>query len=289
VSERPPRSPAVGGGVVGADGGVGRGTGVTWTGNVCTGSVGRPGSSGRPGRVGTEGTVGSDGTVGNPGRFGRSGRLDVPGRSGSAGNPAEGESGTLTDSRDSFAVTSADGSATVDLGAVGFGVMDFCAVAVGADGLGAVDFGAVASGAVGSGVTGGTCAATAATAPLVTDRALSAEADDTSRADADDDAASVGAGSIPFAACACPPQRSPSANNPPTSSATCSTRRPAAVRVTRRAAPERAAGRIKSGTVPPCDDNQAERLAPLMGVDPCTGRPRLRKPAVTDGRSCPFC
>lgn len=50
---------------------------------------------------------------------------------------------------------------------------------------------------------------------------------------------------VPSAACARSPQRNPNANNPPTSTATRSARRPAAVRVTRSTATGRAAGQFK--------------------------------------------
>ena len=80
---------------------------------------------------------------------------------------------------------------------------------------------------------------TVATVSLVNARAPSAGAVGTT---SDEEAAGA-----PSAACACSPQRNPSANNPPTSRTTCSARRPAAVRITRRAALGKAAGQVKRG------------------------------------------
>lgn len=94
----------------------------------------------------------------------------------------------------------------------------------------------------------------------------------------------------PSAAAARSPHRSPSRNTAPATSASRTARRRAAAHTARAAAPGTAAA------------GQVDRAFPLRtaeppgiftsprsnGPDPCTQRPRSRKPSVTDGHSCPF-
>ncbi|MGN5379893.1 hypothetical protein ACQ4WX_29685 [Streptomyces lasalocidi] len=79
----------------------------------------------------------------------------------------------------------------------------------------------------------------------------------------------------PSAACACSPKTNPSANNPPTSSASWSARRPAAVRSTRTVVPRRAAEKVKETNVLGSAWQGLHRSF--------TAPPSPRKPRVTDG------